>query len=230
MVKNTRSFRHECKYEIDVFSYQTLRMRLSAMMERDSHALADGRYWIHSLYFDNCFDKALREKRDGINRREKFRLRRYNDDFHNLFLEKKQKINGLCLKTGCRIAPEVCERLLAEDPDWLPQDGHPLLHELDFQMKSQLLRPRTLVSYLREPYIYPVGNVRITFDRNIQSGLSGTDFLHPSPAAVSVMPSERMILEVKYDSFLPSFIADALQLGSIRMGAFSKYAACRAFF
>ena len=106
-MKNEKHFRHEQKYEIDLFSYQTLRMRLSAVMQKDPHALTDGRYQIHSLYFDNCCDKALREKKDGVNRREKFRLRRYNDDRQNLFLEKKQKIGGLCLKTGCRILPGI---------------------------------------------------------------------------------------------------------------------------
>ena len=82
-MENQKHFRHEYKYEIDFFSYQTLRMRLSAVMQRDPHALEDGRYRIHSLYFDNCCDKALREKQDGVNRREKFRLRRYNDDRQN---------------------------------------------------------------------------------------------------------------------------------------------------
>lgn len=229
-MENQKHFRHEHKYEIDFFCYQTLRMRLSAVMWQDPHALADGRYRIHSLYFDNCCDKALREKLDGVNRREKFRLRRYNNDRQNLFLEKKQKVSGLCLKTGCRILPRDCARLLAGDPDWLPPQAHPLLRELDFRMKSQLLRPKTLVSYLREPYVYPAGNVRVTFDMDIQSGLSGTRFLEAPLAAVSAMPAGRMILEVKYDGFLPSFIADALQLGVARTGAFSKYAACRAFF
>lgn len=229
-MKDANHFRHELKYQIDFFSYQILRMRLSAVMQKDPHTLADGRYRIHSLYFDNCFDKALREKQDGVSRREKFRLRRYNDDIENLFLEKKQKTGGgLCLKTGCRILPDVCGRLLEGDPDWLPQAAPPLLQELDFQMKSQLLRPKTLVSYLREPYIYPAGNVRVTFDMEIQSGLSGTEFLCPPPATVSVLPAGRMILEVKYDGFLPLFIADALQLGVIRTRAFSKYAACREF-
>ena len=148
-------------------------------MRRDSHAGTDGRYQIVSLYFDNCCDKALREKQDGINRREKFRLRRYNDDCSALFLEKKQKVNGLCLKTGCRIPQDVCIRLLSGEPDWLPPDGHPLLQELDFQMKSQLLRPKTLVRYLWEPYVYEAGNVRITFDMALQSGLAGIRFLDP---------------------------------------------------
>lgn len=111
----------------------------------------------------------------------------------------------------------------------LPPDGHPLLQELDFQMKSQLLRPKTLVRYLREPYVYEAGNVRITFDMALQSGLAGIGFLDPKAVFVPAIESGRMVLEVKYDAFLPSFIADALQIGHIRTGAFSKYAVCRKF-
>ena len=228
-MQKAQGFRHELKYGIDPFSYLVLRQRLSTVMRRDSHAGTDGRYQIVSLYFDNCCDKALREKQDGINRREKFRLRRYNDDCSALFLEKKQKVNGLCLKTGCRIPQDVCIRLLLGEPDWLPPDGHPLLQELDFQMKSQLLRPKTLVRYLREPYVYEAGNVRITFDMALQSGLADIGFLDPKAVFVPAIEPGRMVLEVKYDAFLPSFIADALQIGHIRTGAFSKYAVCRKF-
>lgn len=46
-------------------------------------------------------------------------------------------------------------------------------------MKSQLLRPKTLVRYLWEPYVYEAGNVRITFDMALQSGLAGIRFLDP---------------------------------------------------
>ena len=103
------------------------------------------------------------------------------------------------------------------------------MQELDFQMKSQLLRPKTLVRYLREPYVYEAGNVRITFDMALQSGLAGIGFLDPKAVFVPAIEPGRMVLEVKYDAFLPSFIADALQIGHIRTGAFSKYAVCRKF-
>lgn len=53
--------------------FLTLRMRLAAVMQRDSHAV-DEKYEIRSLYFDTPSDRALREKLDGVNRREKFRI------------------------------------------------------------------------------------------------------------------------------------------------------------
>ena len=92
-----------------------------------------------------------------------------------------------------------------------------------------MLRPKTLVRYLRETYVYEAGNVRITFDMALQSGLAGIGFLDPKAVFVPAIEPGRMVLEVKYDAFLPSFIADALQIGHIRTGAFSKYAVCRKF-
>lgn len=222
-------YRHEIKYEIQPFQYLILRQRLSALLRPDPHAGPDGRYRILSLYFDNCNDKALREKRHGVSRREKFRLRRYNDDLDAILLEKKQKVNGMCLKTSCMISYDACAKLLAGAQDWAPPSAHPLCSELDFKMKSQMLRPKTLVCYVREPYVYQTGNVRITFDTELQSSLCCDGFLDPHKVLVPATAANRMVLEVKYDAFLPGFIADALQLGVIRTGAFSKYAACRNF-
>ena len=41
--------------------------------------------------------------------------------------------------------------------------------------------------------------------------------------------SRDMILEVKYDAFLPEVVRGMLQTGVMRQEAFSKYAACRRF-
>ena len=80
--------RHEWKHEISDCDRLVLRQRLSAVMQLDPHAI-DGKYFIRSLYFDNGTDKALREKLDGINIREKFRIRYYNHDISVIHLEKK---------------------------------------------------------------------------------------------------------------------------------------------
>ncbi|MCI9438693.1 MAG: polyphosphate polymerase domain-containing protein [Lachnospiraceae bacterium] len=158
-------FRHELKYEIGYPRYLELRSRLQAVMCSDSHAGADGRYLIRSIYFDNYADKALREKRDGVSRREKFRIRYYNDDFSLITLEKKVKDNNLCRKLGAEITEAECRQLLDGRLNWMR--GHPavLVQELYAKMHYQILRPRVLVSYIREPYVYRAGNVRVTFDR-----------------------------------------------------------------
>ena len=220
------NFRHECKHEISYSDMLTLRARLSAAMERDPHA-ADGRYEIRSLYFDNLDDKALREKIDGVNCREKFRIRLYNGDTSMIKLEKKSKLNGLCSKDSVRISAEEAQRIADCDIDWMAADSRPLVCELYSRMRSQGLRPRTVVDYTREPFIFSAGNVRVTLDYNIRTGLACTDFL--SERCVTVPTVDAIVLEVKWDEFLPSVIRDIVQLGTTRTAAFSKYAACRIY-
>ena len=178
-MQDQNHYRHEYKYEITYVDYYELRARLGCLMQRDSHVDADGRYRVHSLYFDNCNDTALREKIDGVAKREKFRIRYYGDAPTHLSLEKKQKVNGLCLKVAAPIGRDACEALIRGDPLMLDGDAPP------------------------------------------------ADFFSPTP--LSALRRDHMILEVKYDAFLPSVIADALQLGEIRVSAFSKYAACREY-
>ena len=104
-----------------------------------------------------------------------------------------------------------------------------LLLELECKMKHQLLRPRTLVSYVREPYVYDAGNVRVTFDMQLRTGPACNSFLCPGALPLRILPQKAVILEVKYDAYLPQLIADALQESVLRMGAYSKYAACRQY-
>ena len=84
-------YRHEWKHEINFSDRITIRQRLRAIAKPDEHA-ENGHYTIRSLYFDTPGDKALREKLDGVNRREKFRIRYYNGDTSLVHLEKKCKI------------------------------------------------------------------------------------------------------------------------------------------
>ena len=220
-------FRHEWKIEINTADLLALRSRLRALMEPDAHAV-NGRYQIRSLYFDTPTDRALREKIDGVNRREKFRIRYYNGDTARLSLEKKSKLNGLCNKQGVRISFEQARALSWGNAPPLSPDAPPLLRELCYKMKNEGLRPKVVVDYVREPFVYRPGNVRITFDNGIRTGLRCTDFL--DPALVTIPAGDAPVLmEVKWDAFLPDVIRDAIQLPGRRAAAFSKYAQCRIY-
>ena len=223
-------FRHELKYRIAYPQYQELRSRLRTVMRPDLHTGADGRDLIRRIYFDNYKDKALQEKTEGVARREKFRIRYYNDDFSFIVLEKKRKDNNLCLKFDAEITEEECRQLLEGSLNWMR--GHPseLVRELYVKMHTQMLRPRVLVSYVREPYIYRAGNVRVTFDSQVRTTLYHRRFLEEKVIDISAFDESRdMILEVKYDAFLPEVVRGMLQTGVMRQEAFSKYAACRRF-
>lgn len=223
-------FRHELKYQIDYGRYLAVRQRVRSVMKLDPHAESEGSYRIRSIYFDNLDDKALREKTDGVDQRKKFRIRYYNDDFSFITLEKKIKQGGLCKKLDARVSLEEVQKLLKGDRAWMMLREDPLVRELYVRMKTEGLKPRVLVSYEREPYVYPAGNVRVTFDSNIRTSLYHQSFLEPQVWDISAEEQKgQVVLEVKYDDFLPEVISHLIQTEGIRQQAFSKYGACRRY-
>lgn len=220
-------YRHEWKHQINQSDLLTLRSRLSAITGRDSHA-KDGTYEIRSLYFDNLTDKVLREKLDGVNKREKFRIRYYNGDTGLIRLEKKSKTNNLCLKQSIALTIEQTRSISQGEYDWMATSPEPLIQELYSKIISQGLRPKVIVDYIREPFVYAPGNVRITLDYKIRTGLKCTDFLNPDCITVPI-PDSPIILEVKWDEYLPVIIRKAVGLTNRQAQAFSKYAACRMY-
>ncbi|MBU4438477.1 MAG: polyphosphate polymerase domain-containing protein [Acetobacterium sp.] len=221
-------FRHEHKHYINYMDYLVIQSKLKAIMKPDANTNADGEYQIRSLYFDDYNDTALKDKINGINYREKFRIRCYNNNFDYINLEKKSKINGLCTKIKAPISKAEIEALLSCKTEWMASSGEPLIVELYTKMKSGQLRPKTIVDYDREAYVYGPGNVRVTFDKNIRTGLFNTDLFNanlPTVAAGEV----QILLEIKYDNFIPEVISNIVQLDGRRRTAYSKYAASRIF-
>ncbi len=223
-----RKLRHELKHSICTGEDQILASRLRKLFPHDKNADSHGSYRVSSLYFDTPSDKALKQKIDGVNCREKFRLRHYNGDLSFIRLEKKYKINGLCGKRSAKISAEQVKRLLQGDLAFLLESGEPLLQELYSKMQGQLLRPRTIVTYDREAFLFEPGNVRITIDRNLRTGLNSLDFLNPQLPHAPVSDGVA-VLEVKYDEFLPEIVKMAVQVPNRQASAFSKYAVCRRY-
>ena len=221
------NFRNEWKHEITPFDKIVLTGRLSAVMKRDRHA-TDGLYHIRSLYFDDVHDTALYEKIDGVNLRDKYRLRYYNGDTSYIVLERKSKINGLCSKKSVRISTHDAALLSGNRIISVEELESPEVRKLYAEMQCKGLRPKTIVDYTRIPFTYGPGNVRVTIDYDIRCGVLTTDFLNPDCLTAPV-PDNPIILEVKWDDFLPDIIRDAIQLEDRRVTAFSKYAQCRIY-
>jgi SPX domain protein involved in polyphosphate accumulation len=198
-------------------------------MRKDAHTI-DGKYKIRSLYFDNLWDKALREKIDGVNKREKFRIRYYNDDISVIHLEKKSKCSGLGSKQRDAISAEEAQAIVDGKYDWMIEcKDRPLVQELYSKIMSEGLKPKAIVDYDREPFIYDAGHVRVTLDYNIRTGLHCTDFLNPNCITVPAGDNSTIILEVKWDNFLPTIIRSIVQLENRSASAYSKYASCRIY-
>ena len=220
-------YRHEWKHEINYGDLLAIRSRLRTFMKTDPHA-KNGAYRIRSLYFDDPRDKALREKLDGVDRREKFRIRYYDGDTSFIRLEKKSKVNGLETKESARLSEEEARRIVSGDTAFLMEKDDPLLREFFCKHRNQLLKPKTIVDYTREPFIFGPGNVRVTFDYDIRTGLFNTDFLKRETATIPA-GDRTIIMEVKWDEYLPSIVRDAVRMPGRRVTAFSKYAQCRIY-
>ena len=220
-------FRHEVKHEINNHDMLILRQRLRAVMKADSHTV-NGRYEIRSLYFDTLNDKALREKLDGVNIREKYRIRLYNHDASVIHLERKFKQGNLGYKESAALTPEQAQAIADGDTEWMSDSTDEVIRGFYFRIRNEGLRAKVITDYIREPFIFAPGNVRVTLDYGIRTSMSCTDFLNPDCVTVPVKDNP-CILEVKWDSYLPEAIHRAIQLDSRRSGAFSKYAASRMY-
>lgn len=134
----------------------------------------------------------------------------------------------MCHKDSAVVSREEVEKLLRQDLEWMQDPERPLLTELRSRMITQGLAPKVIVEYIREPFIFAPGNVRVTMDYDIRTGLQWDRFLQPDSMTIPLRENA-IVLEVKWDEFLPSIIRDAVQLDSRRTTAFSKYAVCRIY-
>ena len=220
-------FRHEVKHEISNHDMLILRQRLRAVMKPDRHAV-NGQYEIRSLYFDTPNDKALRDKLDGVITREKYRIRLYNNDPSTVHLERKFKHIGLGYKNTASLTPEQAQAIADGDVEWMSHSANEVILGFYTRICNERLKAKVIVDYIREPFVFAPGNVRVTLDYEIRTGMSCRDFLNPNCVTIPIQDSP-CILEVKWDNYLPDVIRDAVQLGSRRCAAFSKYAASRMY-
>ena len=217
--------RHELKHYVNAADCAQLRARLRAIAKPDEHAIDDSGYDVRSLYFDNYTDKVVVDKLSGQSRREKFRLRYYNGDVSFIRLERKSKANKISYKETALVTQEQCVSILAGDYECIKSPDIPLFMDLYAKVRYQNLRPKSIVDYHREAYAFKAGNVRVTFDSNIRMSNSATGFLNPH--LVTIPAASAIIMEIKYDAFLPDIIRDALQIGWRNQAEFSKYVAAR---
>ena len=123
---------------------------------------------------------------------------------------------------------EQCEKLLRGDILFL-QEGTELQKDLFIQMKTLFLKPVVLVDYLREAYIHPVENVRITFDSRLKSGMFSRDLWNPRLPMADALEPGTMIMEVKFNRFLPSILQRLVSDVRCDRDSISKYVLCRNF-
>jgi len=228
---NTLPLRHELKYFINERQYFVLSGVLDGILNRDPNGDEYNEYHIRSLYFDTINNDALFDKLNGVQHRDKYRIRIYNFSDKIIKLECKTKVGSLISKRSLSIPKLLCEQLMAGDPAGLETTRSGLLNDVFREMTVNLLRPVVLVDYVREAYLHPAEEVRITFDKQLRSGVLSKDLFNPYVPTVPVFDENVLILEVKYNRILPSYIRDILNTycqGALP-SAISKYTWCRRY-
>lgn len=224
--------RHELKFFISPLQYQVLSRTLKATLSPDPNGDENNQYHIRSLYFDTAYDSALYDKINGTANRDKYRIRIYNFSDQMIRLECKSKFRDLISKRSVRITRDLAEQLISADPTGLESTASGLVSDTFREMRTNLLHPVVIVDYLREAYLHPAEEVRITFDMQLRSGLNSVDMFNPYLPTVPPFDHDEIILEVKYNQVLPPYIASlltyALRDGACR-SAISKYVYCRRF-
>ncbi len=220
-------YRHELKFKISESAAMVLKQKLSLIMSKDDNAyFSDGSYLIKSLYFDDLNSKSYYEKMDGVLYRKKYRIRIYNDDDSFIRLEKKMKHNNMTAKEQMLISKDIYCKILEGKLNEIDGASGLLLEFLN-ESKNKGLIPSIIVGYHRTAFIYPISDVRITFDSHIESGLYNYDLFDNDAPTYRVDEKGKVVLEVKFNEILPLHIANILNDIPSCREAVSKFAICR---
>lgn len=221
------SLRHELKFRLDPMQYQVLKKNVSTVLSPDPHMGSAGCYQVKNLYFDDFRNSAFFEKQAGVARRKKYRLRIYNNSDSVIKFERKTKFDHYILKESTKLTRSEADRIIAGDIDFLDDSESKLLKEFALECKRNLMRPVVVLEYKREAYVHPVGNVRITFDSELRTGLGLTSFFDCNTCTMSAINANEVILEIKYNEVIPRHIC-GLFLDTIQpRAAIGKFAICR---
>lgn len=218
-------FRKEIKYVIPRENALTLQHRLGMVMEKDTHG-KEGAYFIRSQYYDSIVDSDLRDNLEGMYEKRKIRLRIYSLSDQIVKLEYKCKNGSDGIKYSLPIKREEALRMEQGDIDFLLQYDNELALRLYLRMTEGCYRPKTIIDYDRLAFIYPAGDVRITFDTNIRTSIWPYGLFDENPIN-TLSNEEQMLMEVKYTGFLPDTIRKILDDTENLASAHSKYSRAR---
>ncbi len=229
MEDRSNDYRHEQKYFITHTQATELTDRLSKILPFDRYSMAGGKYLISSVYFDTPEDRALFGTEAGLLKRKKYRIRAYNHDDSFISLERKSKRGNLGKKESVRIDRQIYDDIMYKRGDMLLKLDNDLAHEFYHMINVEGYKPKTVVEYTRRAFVSDISNVRITLDMNIKGSGAGCDMFLDCGSLVYTVPPCWVVLEVKYDRFLPDHIRNLLPDASVMQSSCSKYVFGRTF-
>lgn len=219
-------YRYELKYIINYQEYALIRSRVRSVLSHDAHADDGGAYTVRSLYFDDFNNSAYSDKYAGILKRAKHRIRTYNHSDKKISFEKKNKYGQYNYKISAPMTKDQVHSVVQGDYGALLESPNELLKVFYHECVSNLMRPRVIVDYEREPYTMEAGDVRITFDRNIRAGADTFDIFDGSLPMIEALEPGVLVMEVKFTEFLPTIVRQILPSEIANYTEVSKYVLC----
>lgn len=220
------SCRNEIKYLINFQDHICLRGLLSKVFMQDPHQKGAG-YPVRSLYLDTAFNRSYNDTVDGIERRDKIRLRTYGDQDHSVRLELKRTLNNQISKEGQWITRTEADKVACGDYESLLIYKSPALNRIYSILKRDPFRPVVLIDYIRDAFCFDINNIRVTFDAELRKSETSFDIFDRDSVTTPVIMSRHIILEIKYDGFIPEWIKKLLQIPRFERSMISKYCLSR---
>lgn len=219
-----KQYRNEWKFRLNETDLCVIENRLAAVMDLDKYSGKDGKYEIHSLYFDDYKDRCVKENDAGVSRRFKYRIRYYGDSCDKLKLECKEKLDGLCHKDSTFITKNQCIKIINGNADeifW--ETDNAILKKFCVRIMTGLFEPKAIIDYERSAYVEEITNVRVTIDKNISVSGSINNFLDGDYIRYPLQEKQEHVLEVKFDNILPGYIKNIVTNKNMQQSSFSKY-------
>ncbi len=217
--------RRELKYYLRFQDYVLLSGMLRQALHPDPHNPAERHrgYMVRSVYFDTLDEKNFYEKLDGIETRHKYRLRIYGLDDRQVKFEIKSKHNTSIMKETLLVSRQDALRILERDYAVLLKYNQPVARRIYAEFSRRCYRPVVLIDYEREAYTWPANNFRVTFDRHLYQDSLSLNIFERLIVGVPVLGPETVVMEVKFEGFVPQWIAELFRSGSFTYNAISKY-------
>lgn len=223
--------RFELKYLISLEMAETLKKDIRRYAILDDYGGGNGHYKLTSLYYDSPNYTYYWEKIDGLRFRRKLRIRWYEtaaglQDDSMVFVEIKQRVDRVTQKK--RVPMKYKEALLFCKEGIFPEEyeerDRPYLEEMYEMIKLNNLEPKIITSYDREAYIggkYDMG-FRLTFDRYVSYRYRDLR-LDAGTSDGLMIPANMVIMEIKTNERLPSWVSEMVANHQLNLIRVSKY-------
>lgn len=222
--------RYELKYYLNPLQTRLLGEQLKHILATDPHGDSRGEYPVHSLYFDSMDDECLYQKQSGLRYRSKLRLRTYGPvDRGPVNFEIKHKSGQRVCKETVAVPVEIAREVCNGEYRGFLEMNTPVADRIYALFLVRTYRPVVIVSYLRQAFVFPALNVRVTLDSNLHSDINHLDMLGGARGYMPAILEGKQILELKYNQYFPDHLRRLLSGVCTERMAISKYTLARRF-